>query len=136
MKGRYTMVQMKDIVKYVFREHKFKAICASGNKYDCTYCPEYKTMFFVIPENEKILGYELADETEKSKMITKNVWYVNNVLNLVSTEETVTIRDQNFKVLVCGSKREEKFKEFWYTEVESFTWQNDGMLYIDITTKK
>lgn len=62
------MVQMKDIVKYVCREHKFKAICASGKKYDCTYSPEHKAMFFVIPESETILGYELADaEDEKKK---------------------------------------------------------------------
>lgn len=51
------LYQIKDIIKEG-KNGKFLAVCESGNTYECDFVAEYRTMFFVMPAYENIIGYK------------------------------------------------------------------------------
>jgi len=53
-------------------------------------------------------------------------------LGIAGDSMRVFIRDSESHVLACGSWFQDHVLEYKDYEVESFTWQDDGMLYIDV----
>ncbi len=55
------------------------------------------------------------------------------VLELLANDGTrVVIRDNDFHILATGFKFSWDVKRYYFDTVDSFTWQNDGNLFIDI----
>lgn len=47
-------------IKDIINENKcgdYLAVCESGKMYECKFVAKYRTMFFTIPDYEKISGY-------------------------------------------------------------------------------
>lgn len=59
---------------------------------------------------------------------------VEDVINLdLCTDETIiVIRDENCDCLACGNWFEDRVLKYLTSEIDSFTWQSDNKLYIDL----
>lgn len=59
---------------------------------------------------------------------------VGNIFEMgIAKDNTeVFIRDSEFHVLAHGNWYQDHILEYLHDEVESFTWQDDEMLYIDV----
>lgn len=57
MMNTENLYSIKDIIKEN-QDGDFLAICESGNFYPCKFVAKVRAMFFTIPQDEKILGYE------------------------------------------------------------------------------
>lgn len=52
------MLTLKQIIEMNEDGAKFLAVGSNGRKYNAIYDAEFKVMFFTIPSEVKILGYE------------------------------------------------------------------------------
>lgn len=54
-------------------------------------------------------------------------------LNLINDKTELWIRDSDMCVLAHGNWYHDNILEYTHCEVESFTWQNDNKIYIDVS---
>ncbi len=53
-------------------------------------------------------------------------------MGLVKDNTEIFIRDEDFKVLAHGNWYLDNVLNYMHHEVESFTWQDDNKVYIDV----
>lgn len=54
------------------------------------------------------------------------------VLMLAGDNTVLYIRDQDFNLITSGNWYQDNVLEYVHCEVESFTWQDDEKIYIDL----
>lgn len=57
-------------------------------------------------------------------------------MGLIGDNTEVFIRDTGFHVLAHGNWYQDNVLEYTHHEVESFTWQDDEKIYIDLTQQE
>lgn len=53
-------------------------------------------------------------------------------MGLIKDSTEIFIRDSNMNVLTHGNWYQDNVLDYIHHEVESFTWQNDNKIYIDL----
>lgn len=56
------MIYTQEQIAAQGQKRSLLAVCESGKRYNATYDPDYNCMFFAIPGNETIIGYEIVEE--------------------------------------------------------------------------
>lgn len=51
---------------------------------------------------------------------------------LINDHTEIWIRDSEFQVLTHGNWYQDNVLDYAHCEIESFTWQNDNHIYIDV----
>ena len=54
------------------------------------------------------------------------------VMTLINDDTELVIRDNDFSVLAHGNGYQDNVLDFLDAKIESFTWQDDNKIYIDI----
>lgn len=54
------------------------------------------------------------------------------IMNLINDDTEIFIRNNDFNVLAHGNWYQDNVLNYMHHEVESFTWQDDNKLYIDV----
>ena len=54
------------------------------------------------------------------------------VMTLINDDTELFIRDNDFSVLAQGNGYQDNVLDFLDAKIESFTWQDDNKIYIDI----
>jgi hypothetical protein len=54
------------------------------------------------------------------------------IMNLINDDTEIFIRNNDFNVLAHGNWYQDNVLDFLNAKIESFTWQDDDKIYIDI----
>lgn len=54
------------------------------------------------------------------------------VLGLINDNTKIVVRDSEFQVLSCGNWYQNNILDFLNRDLESFTWDDDNSLYVDV----
>lgn len=68
-------------IKKVNRDGDFLAVCDDGKEYEASYSSKFQVMFFIIPQEVKILGYVENDILKRYKEAVNKIG-CDGLLNL------------------------------------------------------